>query len=192
MAHRNAQEAQHAPSVHGTRSTTRSTTSKPHPALTSRPVTAFRSRSVSAGQSRTPMPENAPARTPGDHSERVPTARSARRKGESSRCSASPETDILRAGSWSWLHRCGRPHVVSSAAGTRIRALETLGTLSDKVVTAGVSRPRRRSINETFGDIHWPAKGSRVTTTTRPRTARPVHAGPDAIQSGRSPRRAAG
>src|SRR5260370_42181481 len=69
MAPRDAQDAQHAPSVHGTRSTTRSTTSKPHPALTSRSVTAFRSRSASAGQSRTAAPENAPARTPGDHSD---------------------------------------------------------------------------------------------------------------------------
>jgi hypothetical protein len=43
MAHRNAQQAQHAPSARGTRSTTRSTISTPHPALTSRSVTAFRS-----------------------------------------------------------------------------------------------------------------------------------------------------
>src|SRR5258708_30398424 len=47
MARRDAQEAQNAPTVHGTRSTTRSTTTTPHPALTSRSVTAFRSRSVS-------------------------------------------------------------------------------------------------------------------------------------------------
>src|SRR5258708_4185055 len=53
MAHRNAQEAQNAPSVQGTRSTTRSTISKPHQALTSRSVMAFRSRTVSAGQSLT-------------------------------------------------------------------------------------------------------------------------------------------
>src|SRR5258708_36108024 len=81
MAHRNAQEAQHAPGVHGTRSTTRSTTSKPHPARTSRSVMAFRSRSVSAGQSRTAAPETTPARPPGDDSERAPTARHGRPPG---------------------------------------------------------------------------------------------------------------
>src|SRR5258707_12707099 len=81
MAHWNAQEAQHAPSVHGTRSTTRSTTSTPHPARTSRSVMAFRSRSVSAQQSRTAAPETTPTRTPGDHSERAPTARYGRPPG---------------------------------------------------------------------------------------------------------------
>src|SRR5258708_18851428 len=42
---------------------------------------AFRSRSVSAQQSRTAAPETTPTRTPGDHSERAPTARYGRPPG---------------------------------------------------------------------------------------------------------------
>src|SRR5260221_1401969 len=57
MAHRNAKEAQHAPVVHGTRSTTRSTTSKPHPGPHITPgdgaqVTLSERRTVTHGRAR--------------------------------------------------------------------------------------------------------------------------------------------
>ena len=130
MAHRDAQDAQHAPSVHGTRSTTRSTTSKPHPARTSRSVTAFRSRSASAGQSRTAAPENAPARTPGGLSQRAPTARSARLTDQTGRRWVSTEWSFcsacrpggLRVGRWRGAVFASRCRPIWACASQRRRA----------------------------------------------------------------------
>src|SRR5258705_215235 len=63
IARRNAQEAQHAPRVHGPRSTTRSTTSKPHPANITPgdgiQVTLSERRTVTHGRAREPAGQDA-------------------------------------------------------------------------------------------------------------------------------------
>src|SRR5260221_562959 len=141
--------------MHGTRSTTRSTPARPHPARTARSVTGIRSSSASAGQSRTAPPENPPARTPGDHSERAPKgSEEPTTLAPTSPSARSSVTLIVAAAVLVYFDEHGRrslsPPARRCAAGLR-GGIIGVGLLTPLVVPAGFIGPPQRSVRSERG-----------------------------------------